>query len=259
VSTTSNKRQLASGISIIAIAAALGIATPAHAQTTSTVRGHVEGAAAGSTVTLTDVNTGHTDTAKVDANGNYIMVGLAPSTYRVQSAGRAETVVVPLGQAVTVDLAAPAEDALAAIDRGIEGDAIACLEACYAGADCSDHARGLVAHDDGRDAAAGTTVVAVHIAAADAAGRYANKNFTRAGLRLGEIGEFELQILFEQEGFHQGSGNGLQCFAKARLYNRRRGAAGQERPHPNRKYVAGWGHALPGTWVVRGYFTHAAA
>ena len=115
MSTTSNKRQLASGISIIAIAAALGIATPAHAQTTSTVRGHVEGAAAGSTVTLTDVNTGHTDTAKVDANGNYIMVGLAPSTYRVQSAGRAETVVVPLGQAVTVDLAAPATAPAAAI------------------------------------------------------------------------------------------------------------------------------------------------
>jgi outer membrane receptor for ferrienterochelin and colicin len=115
VITTSNKRQLASGISVIAIAAALTVAMPAYAQTTSTVRGHVEGAAAGSTVTLTDVNTGHTDTAKVDANGNYIMVGLAPSTYRVQSAGRAQTVVVPLGQAVTVDLAAPATAPAAAI------------------------------------------------------------------------------------------------------------------------------------------------
>jgi outer membrane receptor for ferrienterochelin and colicin len=115
VNTTSNKGQLASGISVIAIAAALTVATPAYAQTTSTVRGHVEGAAAGSTVTLTDVNTGHTDTAKVDTNGNYIMVGLAPSTYRVQSADRAQTVVVPLGQAVTVDLAAPATAPAAAI------------------------------------------------------------------------------------------------------------------------------------------------
>jgi outer membrane receptor for ferrienterochelin and colicin len=115
VITTSNKRQLASGISVIAVAVALSIATPAYAQVTSTVRGHVEGAAAGSTVTLTDLNTGHTDTAKVDASGNYIVVGLPPSTYRVESAGRSQTVVVPLGQAVTVDLTAPATSAGAAI------------------------------------------------------------------------------------------------------------------------------------------------
>ena len=97
-----------------AIAAALTIATPAYAQTTSTVRGHVEGASAGSTVTVTDLNTGHTDTAKTDASGNYIIVGLAPSTYRVQSGRPRKTVVVPLGQAVTVDLAAPATAAAAA-------------------------------------------------------------------------------------------------------------------------------------------------
>jgi len=107
VSTTSNKRQLTSGISVIAIAAALSISTPAHAQTTSTLQGH---AAAGSTVTATDVNTGHSDSVKADASGNYIIVGLPPSTYRVASGSAAQTVVVPLGQAVTVDLvgAAPA-------------------------------------------------------------------------------------------------------------------------------------------------------
>jgi hypothetical protein len=105
VTTIDTKRRLASGISTVAIAVALGLATPAHAQTTSTVRGHVEGASAGSPVTVTDLNTGHSDTANVDANGNYIIVGLAPSTYRVQSGSLSETVVVPLGQAVTVDLA----------------------------------------------------------------------------------------------------------------------------------------------------------
>jgi outer membrane receptor for ferrienterochelin and colicin len=115
VSSISNRSRLAPGISVIAIAAALGVATPAYAQTTSTVRGHVEGAAAGSTVTVTDLNTGHTDTGKTDANVNYIIVGLTPSTYRVQSAGTAQTVVVPLGQAVTVDLTAPATTAGAAI------------------------------------------------------------------------------------------------------------------------------------------------
>ena len=112
---SSNRRQLASGISVIAIAAALSVASPAQAQTTSTVQGHVQGAAAGSVVSVTDLNTNHTDTARTDARGNYLIAGLPPSTYRVQSAGRAQTVVVPLGQAVTVDLAAPATSAGAAI------------------------------------------------------------------------------------------------------------------------------------------------
>jgi outer membrane receptor for ferrienterochelin and colicin len=86
---------------------ALILAAPATAQTTSTVRGHIDGAAAGATVTLTDLGTGHVDTTKVDAKGNYILVGLAPSTYRVSSSGKSAEVVVPLGQAVTADLLAP--------------------------------------------------------------------------------------------------------------------------------------------------------
>ena len=88
------------------IALAIALASPAQAQTTSTVQGHVDGAAAGAVVTLTDTNTGQRDTAKVDANGNYLIVGLRPSTYKVESAGKSQTVVVPLGQAVTVDLVA---------------------------------------------------------------------------------------------------------------------------------------------------------
>eukprot|EP01037_Dinobryon_pediforme_P034751 gene34751-40818_t len=88
-------------------AGALTLATPAIAQTTSTVQGHIDGAAAGATVTLTDTGTGHVETTKVDAKGNYILVGLPPSTYRVTSGGRSAEVVVPLGQAVTADLVAP--------------------------------------------------------------------------------------------------------------------------------------------------------
>jgi hypothetical protein len=87
---------------------ALILAAPAAAQTTSTVQGHVDGAAAGAAVTVTDTNTGHQDTAKVDANGNYIIVGLPPSTYRVSSGDKTAEVVVPLGQAVTADLVAEA-------------------------------------------------------------------------------------------------------------------------------------------------------
>jgi hypothetical protein len=102
------KRRLVAGISALAIASALTIATPAAAQTTSTIQGHVDGAAAGTVVTVTDTNTGHQDTAKVDANGNYILPGLPPSTYRVTSGDKSVQVVVPLGQEVTADLNAPA-------------------------------------------------------------------------------------------------------------------------------------------------------
>ena len=102
---TNNKRRLASGISVIAIAAALTIATPAIAQTTSSIEGHV---APGSTVTATDLNTGHTATATADASGHYLITGVPPSTYRISGAGGSQTVVVPLGQTVTVDLAAAA-------------------------------------------------------------------------------------------------------------------------------------------------------
>jgi len=119
VNTTSNKGRLSAGISVITIAAALGFASPAIAQTTSTIRGHVEGSAAGSTVTVTDINTGRSETAKLDASGNYNLVGVPPSTYRIQSGGNSQTVVVPLGQAVTVDFA-PAPAAAPAPSNGRE-------------------------------------------------------------------------------------------------------------------------------------------
>jgi len=114
VNTMLNRGRLSAGISVFTIAAALGFASPALAQVTSSITGHVEGAAPGSTVTVTDLNTGHTDTAKLDANGYYNIVGVPPSTYRVASGGNSQTVVVPLGQAVTVDLGPPPAAAPAA-------------------------------------------------------------------------------------------------------------------------------------------------
>ena len=108
-----NKRQLGSGISVIAIAAALSVASPAYAQTTSGIEGHVNGAAAGSVVTFTDLNTGQTNSTKVDASGNYLIAGLPPSTYRVQAGSLSQTVVVPLGQTVSVDLGAAAASSAA--------------------------------------------------------------------------------------------------------------------------------------------------
>jgi hypothetical protein len=117
VNTPFNKRQLAAGISAIAIAVSLGFATPAEAQTTSSIQGHVA-AAPGSVVTVTDLNTNQSTAARVDANGNYQIVGLPPSTYRVQAGGISQTVVVPLGQAVTADLAAAAPTGAAIVVTG---------------------------------------------------------------------------------------------------------------------------------------------
>jgi hypothetical protein len=88
---------------------AFALAMPAAAQTTSTIQGHVDGAAPGATVVLTDQNTGHQDTVTVDANGNYILVGVPPSTYRIESGDKSVIVVVPLNQAVTADLIAAPE------------------------------------------------------------------------------------------------------------------------------------------------------
>lgn len=104
------RANLVRGISAAALAAALTVGTPASAQTTSTLQGHVDGAAAGTTVTATDTTTGRSVTATVDANGDYIIVGLRPSTYEVTvSGGATEAVTVPVGETVIYDVAAQAQ------------------------------------------------------------------------------------------------------------------------------------------------------
>lgn len=103
----SDKRaNLAFGISAAALAAALTIAAPASAQTVSTLRG--EGATPGQTITVTDTTTGQATTATAGEDGSFVIIGLRPSTYRLEGAGEALDVVVPIGQTVTVDVAAAA-------------------------------------------------------------------------------------------------------------------------------------------------------
>ena len=57
-------------------------------------------------------------------------------------------------------------------------------------------------HDDGGLATARAAVHAVHIAPADATGHDLNEHFTRTGLGLGDILNFELRRSGENEGFH---------------------------------------------------------
>ena len=103
MNSTHNKTRLASGISAVAIAVALTVVTPAGAQTLSSIRG--EHAAPGTTVTATNVQTGEAITAKVQADGTFVIVGVRPGTYSLQGAGEATSVIVPVGQTVTVDAA----------------------------------------------------------------------------------------------------------------------------------------------------------
>jgi hypothetical protein len=116
------RMNIARGISAAALAAALTIGTAASAQTTSSLRGHVEGAAAGTAITLTDTNTGQKVTATVDANGDYFVPGLRPSTYRVETPGaEADTVVVPVGQTVVYDITPPAAGGNEIVVTGTRG------------------------------------------------------------------------------------------------------------------------------------------
>ena len=106
MSTISNKRRLASGISTIAVAIALTVATPASAQEQiSNLQGHVDGAAAGSQVVAVDTHTGQRFVGAVDAQGNYAILGLRPSTYTVSAQGKTQTTTLLIGQTVTLDFA----------------------------------------------------------------------------------------------------------------------------------------------------------
>src|SRR4051794_11683485 len=107
MSTFANQRRLASGISIIAIAGALSVATPAYAQQEfATLQGHVDGAPAGTQVVAVDTHTGQRSTGTVDARGNYEVFGLRPSTYAVSVPGKPpQTATLQVGQTVTLDFA----------------------------------------------------------------------------------------------------------------------------------------------------------
>ena len=107
MNSTHKRSRLASGISVIAVAAALTIASPAMAQSElGTLQGHVAGAAAGTQVVAVDTHTGQRSVGTVDAQGNYTILGLRPSDYSVTVAGHpAQTTQLLVGQTVTMDFA----------------------------------------------------------------------------------------------------------------------------------------------------------
>lgn len=96
-------------MSASALAVAVVLASPAQAQSSNgTVEGHVDGATTGATVVATDTNTGQKFNGAIDAQGNYVIIGLRPSTYSVAADGRdPQVVTVLIGQTAVADFAAP--------------------------------------------------------------------------------------------------------------------------------------------------------
>jgi hypothetical protein len=106
VNITHKKRQLASGISVVAIAAALTVATPAFAQAgSSTLQGT---APAGSQVVATQVDTGSVRRVTAGSDGHYVMPGLQPGTYHVTAGDKAQDVTVAVASTSVVDFEAAA-------------------------------------------------------------------------------------------------------------------------------------------------------
>ena len=108
-----------------------------------------------------------------------------------------------------IDVSALTMDALATEDRGVEGHAIALSEAFYLSTDAGDDARGLMAHNQRRDAAARGAVVAVDVGTADPAGADLDQHILRTTDRISHVHVRHLLIFGKEQGFHRGEEGGF--------------------------------------------------
>jgi hypothetical protein len=112
-----------------------------------------------------------------------------------------------------IDLASKTEKAFAAEDSRIEGDSLAGVEVRYLTAYGFDHAGRLVSHHNRRQPSSRAAVVAVYIAAADAASLNPYQEFFFAGLGFRHVYNIEFLVLRENERFHRNPPHSNVCLA----------------------------------------------
>lgn len=99
--------QLQRSLLATALVGCLALTNAAYAQSaSSTVRGKVAGAEAGTAVTATNTADGSVRRTTTNADGSYTLLGLAPGTYRVEAGPGSEQVVrVSVASSATLNLA----------------------------------------------------------------------------------------------------------------------------------------------------------
>jgi hypothetical protein len=93
-----------------------------------------------------------------------------------------------------VNLASGAKIAMPAINRGIEGDSIANCKSRHTVSKRSNYTCSFMSHDDRRQAPPSAAVVAVHIAATDAACPNRNQEVSRARYRTRHFSDFKVLV-----------------------------------------------------------------
>src|SRR5262249_31626356 len=92
--------------------------------------------------------------------------------------------------------------ALAAINGRIERDAITHGKTGNTRSQRGDGPSGFMSHHNRRNPASRGTIIAMHVAATNTAGRHLNEYFTASGLRRGQIRQFEATIFGKQQSSH---------------------------------------------------------
>ena len=99
--------------------------------------------------------------------------------------------------------ASPAVEALAAVDGGVECDTVARTKILHRAAYSLNDSCGFMSHDDRRQTPSSASIVAMHVASADAAGLNPNEQVVITRVRLLHVDEVKLLVFRENERLHE--------------------------------------------------------
>ena len=100
-------------------------------------------------------------------------------------------------------IATEAMGARAAENGRIKGDSIALGESSYLFAERGNGSRSFMSHHNWWNTAARRAIVAVNIAATDAAGGHADQDFAVTRIGIGKVGNFQVLVLRKQKSSHE--------------------------------------------------------